>query len=79
MTIRLEVNLADDVAAHLRDTAMALDVTLTEMVRRCIALDHIVRGQIADGRQVWVIDPITGERREIFIALPASIDDRPVA
>jgi len=65
--VRLNVNLAPDVAAHLIETAKALDVTVTEMVRRCISLDHMLRAQVTDGKRVWVIDPVTDERREVRI------------
>ena len=77
MTVRLEVNISDDVAAHLRTTAEALGITITEMVRRCIALDHLLRLQVAEGQQIFCVDSSSGERREIHIE--AAPDDSPGA
>ena len=65
MTARLSVNINDETAAHLAEQSAAQGVTMTEIVRRCVALDHLFRSEIAAGRKVLIADGDT--YRELVI------------
>lgn len=56
MTVRLSINLADDVAAALGDWADKKDISYTEAVRRAIAVWNFVETEIANGNTVTVIE-----------------------
>lgn len=60
---RLSVNLAPDVASELKRLAAVRDCSITEMVRRCIAVMSFVEKERAAGHRLGVIEPgSSGER-----------------
>lgn len=63
---RLSINIAEDTAAYLRTTHVALGITLTDLVRRCIALDKIVRDKLDAGTKIQFVAK-NGETRELVI------------
>ncbi len=54
--VRLSVNLAPDVADALRGTAAAQGITVTEAVRRAVAVWKLVSDENAAGRRLMVVD-----------------------
>jgi hypothetical protein len=63
----LEINLADDVAAVLRDMAEDKEISVTETVRRAIAVLHFTYTEIAAGNRLAVIDGPDGRIREVVL------------
>lgn len=66
MTVRLSINLADDVAAVLGDWADKKDISYTEAVRRAIAVWNFVETEIAAGNRLAVVEP-GGRIREVVL------------
>lgn len=71
MTVtRLSVNLAPDVAAELKRLAALRDTSITEMVRRCIALMSLTETERAKGhRPAWIESRPDGERLREWVFL----------
>ena len=51
---RLSVNINDETAAYLKEQSKAQGVTVTEVVRRCVALDHLLRNERDGGSTILV-------------------------
>ena len=57
MTVRLSVNLPDEAAAVLKDLADRREISLTEAVRRAIAIYKYVDDEVVTaGKQLQVVD-----------------------
>lgn len=66
MTVRLQINLADDVAAVLRGWMQMDDISATEAVRRAIAVWNFMRTEIAAGGKLAVVET-DGRIREVIL------------
>lgn len=64
---RLSVNIALDVADALRSLAKRRGITVTDGVRRAIAIWKLVEDASAKGQQVQIVDPATGNVRELVL------------
>lgn len=64
---RLSVNIALDVADALRSLAKRRGITVTDGVRRAIAIWTLVEDASAKGQQVQIVDPATGNVRELVL------------
>jgi predicted transcriptional regulator len=67
MTVRLSINLADDVAAALGDWADKKCLSYTEAVRRAIAVWNFVETEIANGNKIAVVEADSGRIREVVV------------
>ena len=67
--VRLSVNLAPDVADVLKKWSASDQVSLTETVRRAIAVYEEVRTQIAAGNSLAVVDGDRSNYRDIVLNL----------
>lgn len=57
MSVRLNINLADDSAADLRELARRHDVSVTEAVRRAISVYKFVDEQVTvKDRKLQIVD-----------------------
>jgi hypothetical protein len=54
--VRLSINLASDVAGALKALSTAQGVSVTEGVRRAIALWKLVSDEVAKGNKVMVVE-----------------------
>lgn len=61
--VRLSVNLAPDVAATFRDLCHAKRISITEGVRRAIAIWRFVEDEVDAGRRLAVIEEVDGKER----------------
>ena len=64
---RLSVNVALDVAEALRTLTKRRGITITDGVRRAIAIWKLVEDASAKGQQVQIVDPATGNVRELVL------------
>lgn len=64
---RLSVNVALDVAETLRALTKRRGITVTDGVRRAIAIWKLVEDADAKGQQVQIVDPATGTVRELVM------------
>lgn len=64
---RLSVNVALDVADALRVLAKRRGITVTDGVRRAIAIWKLVEDASAEGQQIQIFDPATGKIRELVL------------
>ncbi len=64
---RLSVNVTLDVADALRSLTKRRGITVTDGVRRAIAIWKIVEDADAKGQQVQIVDPGTGTVRELVL------------
>ncbi len=53
--VRLSVNLASDVAAALKDLSSNQGMTITQGVRKAIALWKLVEDELAKGNKIMVV------------------------
>ena len=58
--IRLSVNLATDVAAALRGLCEAKNISITEGVRRSVAVWKFVQDEVDSGNKIYVVDELDG-------------------
>ncbi len=63
---RLSVNLNDEAAVALRGIAKSRKISITEAVRRAIAIYDFVEKELATGGKVQVVDQ-SGHVRELFL------------
>jgi hypothetical protein len=63
---RLSVNLSPDTAAALRELADRRKISITDAVRRAIAVWKFMEDEIAAGNRVVVTEP-DGKKREIVL------------
>ena len=64
---RLSVNIALDVAEALRTLTRRRGITATDGVRRAIAVWKLVEDATAQGQQIQIVDPATGNVRELVM------------
>lgn len=65
--VRLNVNLNKETAAALKKYAAEHDVTLTEAIRRAIAILTYVDEQVTSGRKVLTMDQDDRNKRELVM------------
>jgi hypothetical protein len=63
---RLSVNLNDEAANALRRVSKKRQVSITEAVRRAIAIYDLVEHELDAGSKVQIVDP-SGHVRELFL------------
>lgn len=61
--VRLSVNLAVDVAQVLKSLAAKKNISVTETVRRAIAVLNFVESETAKGNKIAVVEKIDGKDR----------------
>jgi predicted transcriptional regulator len=68
MTVRLNVNLSDDVAAALKEIADKRGLTATEAVRRAIAWYKFIDEEVVDGnRTIQLVDKSSDRVTEVAV------------
>lgn len=68
MTVRLQVNLADDTAAFLRARAATEGRSITEIVRRMASVYQFVTSEIDEkGNRILVESRTTGDCKEVTL------------
>lgn len=65
--VRLNVNLNKETAAALKELAEKQNISLTEAVRRAIALLKFVDEEQASGRKIQTMDPEGKNKRELVL------------
>ncbi|WP_139007402.1 ribbon-helix-helix protein, CopG family [Arthrobacter crystallopoietes] len=65
--VRLNVNLNKETAAALKELAESQGISLTEAVRRSIALLKFVDEERAKGRKIQTMDPEGKNKRELVL------------
>jgi hypothetical protein len=63
---RLGVNIALDVADALKGSCRRKGISVTEGVRRAIALWKLVEDEMASGKRVQIYDPETNATRDLL-------------
>ena len=61
--VRLSVNLAVDVAQVLKNLAAAKNISVTEAIRRAIAVLDFIEGETAKGNKIAVVEKADGKDR----------------
>ncbi|MFI7166900.1 ribbon-helix-helix protein, CopG family [Rhodococcus erythropolis] len=68
MSVRLSVNLNDEVAEALKDIAEKRGLTATEAVRRAIAWYKFIDDEVVEGgRKIQLVDPKTDKVSEVAV------------
>ena len=68
MTVRLSVNLNDDVAAALKEIADKRGLTATEAVRRAIAWYKFIDEEVVDGnRTIQLVDKSSNRVTDVAV------------
>ncbi|MEW1982398.1 CopG family transcriptional regulator [Citricoccus sp. NPDC079358] len=65
--VRLNVNMNEKTAQELRDIAASDRLSITEVVRRAIALYHYVRAETKKGRVLQIVDVDGSNKSEIVL------------
>jgi aerobic-type carbon monoxide dehydrogenase small subunit (CoxS/CutS family) len=65
--VRLSVNINEETAAALRREAAIAGVSVTEMIRRCVAVTTFVNEEIRSGRVVYTMRPDGKKVRELTL------------
>lgn len=65
--VRLNVNMNEKTALELREVAEGDRVSITEVVRRAIALYRYVRTETRNGRVLMIMDKDGSRRSEIVL------------
>lgn len=65
--VRLNVNLNKETAAALKELAAKQNVSLTEAVRRAIAVLKFVEEEQGEGRKIQTMDPDGKNKRELVL------------
>ncbi len=65
--VRLNVNLNKETAAALKELADKQGISLTEAVRRSIALLKFIEDEQADGRKIQTMDSDGKNKRELVL------------
>lgn len=66
-SVRLSVNINDDTARQLQQTAARKGISYTEAVRRAIALWSFIEDEIHESKIVQVVDPDKGDTRRLVL------------
>ena len=64
---RLSVNINEETARQLQQTATRKGISYTEAVRRAIAVWSFIEDEIQDSKIVQVVDPDKGDTRELVL------------
>jgi hypothetical protein len=64
---RLSVNINEETAEQLQQTAARKQISYTEAVRRAIAVWSFIEDEIKDSKIVQVVDPSSGDTRELVL------------
>lgn len=56
MSTRLSVNVNDETASALRELADRRDVSITDIVRRAVAVYKFVEDETSEGKQLQLVD-----------------------
>jgi hypothetical protein len=64
---RLNVNLNQETAAALKEIAARENISLTEAVRRAIAIFKFVEDEQAEGRKIQTMDANESNKRELVL------------
>lgn len=54
MTARLSVNISDDAANYLKEQAATHGVSVTEIVRRCVAISKLLGDEQSAGHEILI-------------------------
>lgn len=65
--VRLNINLTKESAAALRKLAEEQHISVTEAVRRAIAVLNFVQEERNEGRKIQTMDPDGKDRRELVL------------
>jgi len=65
--VRLNINLTKESAAALRKLADEQHISVTEAVRRAIAVLNFVQEERKEGRKIQTMDPDGKDRRELVL------------
>jgi hypothetical protein len=65
--VRLNVNMNEKTALELREVAKSDGISITEVVRRAIALYRYVRAETKKGRVLQIMDKDGTNRSEIVL------------
>ncbi|MEW6747905.1 MAG: ribbon-helix-helix protein, CopG family [Planctomycetota bacterium] len=65
--VRLSVNMNQETAAALKEIADHHGVSVTEAVRRAVAIASFIEDELAKGKSVQVLDEQTGRVREVVL------------
>ncbi|WP_195849367.1 ribbon-helix-helix protein, CopG family [Arthrobacter sp. AQ5-05] len=65
--VRLNVNMNEKTAKELREVAESEGLSITEVVRRAIALYRYVRSETKRGRVISIMDKDGSNRSEIVL------------
>jgi hypothetical protein len=65
--VRLNVNMNEKTALELREVAQGDGISITEVVRRAIALYRYVRAETRKGRVLQIMDKDGTNRSEIVL------------
>ena len=65
--VRLECNLNVPTAEALQDIQKRKNVTLTEAIRRSIAIYYFIIGEVAAGRKIETCNSDGSKRRDLVI------------
>jgi predicted transcriptional regulator len=64
---RLNVNLNEETATALKEIARKRDVSVTEAIRRAIAILKFIEDETAAGHRIQIADARSGKVREIVL------------
>jgi hypothetical protein len=65
--VRLNINLTKESAAALRKLAEEQHISVTEAVRRAIAVLNFVQEERKEGRKIQTMEPDGKDRRELVL------------
>lgn len=65
--VRLNVNLNQETAAALKELAESQNISLTEAVRRAIAISKFVEDEQSRGRKIQTMTPQGKDKRELVL------------
>jgi hypothetical protein len=65
--IRLSVNMNTETAAALKEMADSGGRSLTETVRRCIAITKFIKDERLAGNRIQIVDTERNEVRELIL------------